>query len=273
MSRFSVLMSIYDGDDPAFLKRAMHSIYDEQTIKPNEIILIKDGPINSSLEAVINSWQKKLNGVLKVISLDKNSGLGASLKTALPLCSYELIARMDSDDISLPNRFEAQLNAFENDPDLDICGTQITEFCGDENKITASRVLPLNSGEIAQYAKLRSPFNHVSVMYKKSSILAADNYQSVPYFEDYDLFCRLIKNGAKSKNLAESLVLVRAGANQIKRRRGLKYIKCELDFLIRQLKIGFFSPLDFVVACAIRLPLRLLPSPLLGFIYKIFLRR
>ena len=164
--KFSVLMSIYKKEEPKYFNRAMQSIWDEQTVKPDEIVLVQDGTLTDGLHKAIDEKKEKIGEVFKTVPLEKNVGLGDALNAGIKHCSYELIARMDTDDISIPNRFEKQLKAFENN-DIDICSSWVSEFDSDENEIILYRKLPEKHNEIIVYSKMRSPINHPAVMYKK----------------------------------------------------------------------------------------------------------
>ena len=159
---FSVAMSVYKNDSPIYFDRALESITKQQSIKPNEIVLVVDGPVSEEIDNVIEKYQ---NYNLKTIRLEKNVGLGNALKIATENCNYNLIARMDSDDIALNNRFEQQLKIFERNPDVDICGGNISEFIDDENHIIGYRIVPQTDEELKKYAKKRCPFNHATVMF------------------------------------------------------------------------------------------------------------
>lgn len=267
MNQFSVLMSIYCKENPKYFNRAMLSIWDEQTIKPNEIVLVQDGKLSNELYKVIEEWKNKLGEVLKIIPLEQNVGLGNALNEGMKYCSYELIARMDTDDISLLTRFEKQLEIFKN-RDIDICGSWISEFDSDEKKIVSYRKVQEKHEDIVIYSKIRNPINHPSVMYKKLSVKNAGGYKKMMWFEDYYLWARMILNGAKFYNIQEPLVNMRAGYAQLERRGGLKYAIEEFKFLNRLRKIGFLSLNQFFKCVIIRFIARILPKSFLKKIYK-----
>ena len=269
--KFSVLMSIYYKEKPEHFDRAMKSIWDEQTVKPNEIVLVQDGKLTEELYEVINKWQDKLGDVFKTIPLEKNVGLGDALSIGIDKCSYELVARMDTDDVALPHRFAKQLEVLKN-KNIDICGSWVSEFDGDESQIISYRKLPENHNEIVGFAKKRNPINHPAVMYKKSSVLKAGGYKYMLWFEDYYLWVRMILNGAKFYNIQEPLVKMRAGYGQLTRRRGFKYAKAEYDFLKELKKIGFLNSFEFYTNVFIRVPTRLLPKSFVKHIYH-FIRK
>lgn len=265
--KFSVLMSIYHKEKPEYFNRAMLSIWDEQTIKPNEIVLVQDGPLVEQLYKNIDLWKEKLGDVLKTISLEKNVGLGNALNIGIRHCTHKLIARMDTDDISLPNRFEKQLKIFE-DSDIDVCSAWIGEFDKDEKEILSFRKLPKTHNEIVKFAKKRCPINHPAVMYKKSAVEKAGSYGKFRFAQDYHLWARMIVNGAKFYNIQEPLVNMRAGYGQLERRSGLAYAKNELNLLKEFRKIGFLNNYEFARSVAIRFTARILPKSLIKMIYK-----
>jgi len=266
--KFSVLMSIYYKEKADYFNRAMLSIWDEQTIKPNEIILVQDGKLTDELYKIIEKWQEKLGDIFKTIPLEKNVGLGDALNIGLKACSYELVARMDTDDISMPERFEKQLQVFKSD-NIDICSSWVSEFDSNENEIVSLRKLPENHDEIVAFAKKRNPINHPTVMYKKEAVLKAGGYKKMMWFEDYYLWIRMMLNNAKFYNIQEPLVNMRAGYGQLERRSGLEYAIEEFKFLKTMKELGFLSNSQFVKNSAIRFIARVVPKSLVKQIYKV----
>ncbi len=264
--KFSVLMSIYKKEEPKYLNRAMQSIWDEQTVKPDEIVLVQDGPLTDGLYEAIEEWKVKIGGSFKTVPLDKNVGLGEALNAGIKHCSYELIARMDTDDISIPNRFEKQLKAFE-DKDIDVCSAWISEFEDDENEVISYRKLPETHEEIVKYSKMRSPLNHAVTMFKKSVVEKAGGYKHMLWMEDYYLWARMILNGANLYNLQDTLLNVRAGNSMLVRRGGLSYVKAEVTFLNELKKIGYLTTIEYLKNILIKVPIRLLPKELLKSVY------
>jgi len=267
MNKFSVLISIYYKEKPEYFNRAMQSIWDEQTIKPNEIILVQDGKLTEELYEIIDKWKNKLGEILKIIPLEENVGLGNALNEGMKHCSYELTARMDTDDIALPNRFEKQLKVFENS-DIDICSSWVGEFDRDEKNIISYRKVPEKHYEIISFAKMRSPINHPAVMYKKVVVEKVGGYKKLRWLQDYHLWARMILNGAKFYNIQEPLVNMRAGYSQLERRSGLKYAIYEMKVLKELKDIGFLSNSQFIKSLVIRFVARVLPKSLLKNIYK-----
>lgn len=223
--KFSVLMSVYKNDVCEYLNQAIESILD-QTVKPNEIVIVVDGPISTNLKNILKEYEKKYN-IFKIIYLEKNQGLGNALRVGLEQCSYNIVARMDSDDISVSNRFEKQIKEFEIDKDLDIVGGQIYEFINNKENIICSREVPIENDDIYEYAKKRCPFNHVTVMFKKNSVLKCGGYLDWYNNEDYYLWIRMMESKAKFKNIPAYLAYARVGNKMYQRRGGIKYFKSE----------------------------------------------
>lgn len=269
--KFSVLMSIYFKEKPEYFDRCMKSIWDEQSIKPDEIVLVEDGKLTDELYEVINKWQKKLEDVLKIVSLEKNVGLGDALNIGLQHCSNELVARMDTDDIAVPNRFEKQLKILKNN-NIDICGSWVAEFEKDENEIISFRKVPEMHNEIIKFAKQRNPMNHPSVMYKKKSVLKAGGYKKMLWFEDYYLWVRMILSDSIFYNIQEPLVKMRVD-NQLERRKGFKYLINEIELQKKFLDLGFINEKEFIQNILIRNLPRILPSFLLKKVYDKVLRK
>ena len=268
--KFSVSMCTYGNDNPEWLETAIESVLNN-TVKPDEIVLVVDGPVDIELDSVIRKYEDK--SCFKTIRLEKNAGLGNALRLAVENCSYELIARMDSDDISLPDRFENQLKFFENDSDLDVLSGDITEFIDDEGNIVGLRSVPVSNDEVKEYMKTRCAFNHVATMYKKSAVLKAGNYIDWFFNEDYYLWIRMLLNGCKFGNTGTVLVNVRVGDEMYNRRGGLKYFKSEArlqKFMLDNKVIGFGT---YFINVLKRLIVQvMLPNRLRGWVFKKFAR-
>lgn len=266
--KFSVLMSIYYKENPDFFDRAMRSIWDEQTLKPSEIVLVEDGELISELYEKILKWKQKLNDILVSVKIQNNVGLAEALNVGLEHCKYELIARMDTDDICLNYRFKKQVSMFIKDKKLQVCGGLVCEFENDENQTLDIRKVPQTQEQILKYARYRNPINHPSVMYKKSAILKAGGYKKMIYFEDFYLFVRLLQNGAKFYNIQEVLLKYRANDDMLKRRSGLKYIKYEYTFIKKIYNIGFIKKSEFIISFFTKIPTRVLPFWAFKFLYR-----
>ena len=271
MINFSVIMSVYKNDNPIFLKRSLESITDLQTIKPTEIIIVIDGPVDSDIHDIINLYKQKYN-FINTYEFEKNMGLGYAMQYAVLKSKNEIIARMDSDDVAVNNRFEQQIKFFKNIK-IDIVGGDISEFDEDENKIISYRRVPTQDFDIKKYAKKRCPFNHMTVMFKKSSVLDAGNYQDWFYNEDYFLWIRMIKKNFIFANSGTILVNVRVGNQMLKRRGGYKYYKSEKKLQKYMLKNGIISYPVYFVNCIKRFIFEcLISAKLRGKFYKFFAR-
>lgn len=262
---FSVLMSVYHKENPLFLSDALNSVY-AQTVKPTEVVLVQDGPLTEELYAVINSWKSKLS-VIDVV-MASNVGLGEALNQGLQHCSYELVARMDTDDIALPTRFEQQLAVFDSQ-NIDVCGSWISEFDNDPSVILSIRQVPENHANIKKFAMSKNPMNHPSVMFKKTTVVKCGGYQNILYFEDYYLWLSLIKSGATLYNIPSPLVHMRAGFSQLSRRSGYLYFKREFNFYKNCYKSKLLSLGNVLKNIVLRMPLRLLPKAVIAKIYSL----
>ena len=266
---FSVLISLYDRDNPLFFREAIKSIYDKQTLKPNEIILVVDGQINNNLELELKNLEYIKN--LRIYRLPKNIGLGNALNYGLKKCSNEIVARMDSDDISTNERFEVQLDFLKKNPHISVLGSNIQEF--DENAPDEFiRKVPVFNDKIIKRSFYRNPMNHMSVMFKKSDVLEVGGYKHMLYYEDYYLWLRMMKENMKFHNIDRVLIRVRAGKDMLKRRQGFKMFFHELNFfkkIINEKLLPFFPSLFFFF---LRCIIRLINIKLFKHFYQKFLR-
>ena len=268
--RFSVLISVYYKEIPRYLDRALQSITDDQILKPDEIVLIKDGPLTKELDEVIGKFKKKYPNLFKIVTLEKNYGLGKALNIGLENCTYELVARMDGDDISKPERFKKQIEIFQKNPKLDIVGSWIDEFIEkDEEIIVRSiRKVPETSEEIYQKLKSICAFNHVTVMYRKSKIIEAGSYLQEFALEDYYLWIRMALKRMKMFNYQKSLVLVRMNVEAIKRRGGLRLLKSDIKFQKKLYGFKFINKSELLKNLIKYTIYRLLPNELRGIIQR-----
>jgi glycosyltransferase involved in cell wall biosynthesis len=269
MPNFSVLMSVYCKETACNLDQCLESLA-FQTLPANEIVIVKDGMLNDELEKTLMLWQEKLP--LKIVGYEENKGLGYALNYGLKFCSHELVARMDSDDICILDRFEKQVSYFERNEKVSLLSGYINEFNNHPNDIVSIRKVPVGRSEIIKYLKKRNAFNHVAVMFRKSAVITVGSYQKIDSFEDYDLWIRLVQAGYNVDNIPEILVYVRIGNNMIMRRRSLKYVKKEVDFLRIQRNRHFISNIEFIMLLLLRVPIRLIPVRILSRIYYIYFR-
>ena len=227
MIDFTVITSVYRNDEPEFVRTALDSMLIEQTITPTEIILVRDGVVPSELENVLEEYETAYPKIMHIIRLKKNGGLGNALKLGVENAKYEIVARMDSDDICLPYRFEKQLRYMDQHPECDIVGGQMTEFIGNADNIVGKRVVPESNEDIYKYMKNRCALNHVTVMFRKEAVLKVGNYQDWFWNEDYYLWVRMMMVKCVFANLPDVLVNVRSGEDQYARRGGMRYFKSE----------------------------------------------
>ena len=267
---FSVLMSLYDREVAENLKRSLSSLR-SQTLVPSEIVLVYDGPIRQELRQVVEDFSEKFEN-LKVIPQSKNLGLGQALNNGLDHCTHEIIARMDTDDICYPDRFEKQIAYLEKNADVSVLGAGIQEFETEPGDLNRFRKLPTSTEEIKRFAHFRNPLNHPTVIFVKSHVLAAGSYQDMPLFEDYYLWIRLIQKGYRIANLSEPLLHFRIGNDMIGRRHGVGYFKKELKFLRAAKALEFINTTQFLASVTLKLPLRLFPKKFLELFYKSLLR-
>lgn len=272
MQPFSVLMSVYCNDKPEDFRTAVESISIRQTVQPDEIYIYVDGPVPEKLANEINKLAQELS-TINVHWEKENKGLGIALQYGVEHVKNELIARMDADDIAAPNRFEKQLAMFKADPELGMIGSNISEFIDNESNIVSHRMVPSVNEEIRSYMKRRCAFNHMTVMYKKSEVLKAGNYQDWFWNEDYYLWIRMMLSNCKFANIPESLVNVRVGKDMYARRGGWRYFKSEKGLQFYMLKHKMISLPVCIYNTLIRFVLQvLLPVRLRGFIFRKFAR-
>lgn len=263
--QYSVLMSLYYKEIPANLNECLLSLYN-QTIEIPEIICVYDGPISKELDEVVMKWATKLP--LKTIRLERNVGLGNALNEGLKHCCHDFVARMDTDDICVKTRFAEQIAYLEKNPQTAILGSNTQEFESDPEIVISSRVVPSRHQEIVKYAKLKNPFNHMSVIFNKHIILAAGGYRHHYLMEDYNLWLRVLASNCDVANIESYLVKVRAGDGMIARRSGIRYIKSEYQLAQLKYKLKIQS-LPAAVGCfLIRSLPRLLPVSILSHVYK-----
>lgn len=253
MPMISVLMSVYEKENPIFLQKALDSIY-AQSMKPNEIVLVEDGPLPNALTDVIDRYP-----ALHVVKLKENGQLGRALEAGLKVCRNELIARMDSDDIMLPDRLQKQCAFMMSHPEIIALGTDIAEFI-EEAQILRVKHMPTLPEELFRYGKKRNPLNHMTVMFRKSVIEAVGGYRHFPGLEDYDLWSRLLAKGYPLANIPEVLVKARIGHGFAKRRGGWQYFKQYLQLRKEQHHIGYLNTKEYIEACILTFGMTVMPE-------------
>lgn len=269
--KYSVLMSVYKNEIVEYFIQAVESLLN-QTIQPEQIVLVRDGGVYEELQNVIDKYVNEYPDVFTYLPLEQNGGLGNALRYGLTYCRNELIGRMDTDDISVPDRFEKQLEFMKNNPDVDIVGGNISEFTNEPTEIVDYRIVPQTHGDICLYLKSRSPFNHVTVMFKKSALEKAGSYESFYLFEDWYLWVKMYLSGAKFANINVVLVNVRI-SDMANRRGGMKYYRSCVKLLNYMKKNQVIGWGKYAKTCVVRFcGYVLLPNKMREWAYKKFLR-
>lgn len=269
---YSVLMSVYYKEHPEYLRQSMQSIYD-QTVPTDDFILVCDGPLTPGLDAIIADMQDQFGPRLRVCRLLKNGGLGKALNFGIKQCKNDLVARMDSDDISRPDRCKRQLAVFAAHPAYSIVSGIVEEFSDTPDNISVRRIVPEEQSEIIAFAKKRNPFNHPCVMYKKSAVEAAGGYQDFYLLEDYYLWIRMLQNGFQGYNLQEPLLWMRAGSDMYKRRGGWKYVQSQRKLLRYMNRSRFISKSMYFLMLCVRAGVAMMPNGLRAFLFGTVLRK
>ena len=265
--QFAVLMSVWAGDRPEYLREAFGSVVDEQTVLPDQFVLVQDGPVPDELAGVIADLVASSAVPVTLVELETNQGLGPALNAGLMRCVHDVVARMDADDVSVPTRFEQQLVLIEN---ADLIGAGLYEFTGDTANVVGIRVPPIGTEAIASYARLHDPFNHPTIMYRRAAVQAAGGYQDLSLMEDYALFARMIAAGARVGNSDQPLVYYRVGEQAYRRRGGSALLRSEVALQRQFLADGFVTRGQFVRNVAVRGAYRLVPWWVRRVLYRRF---
>lgn len=266
---YSVLMSVYFKEQPNNLRQAMESMR-QQTVPTDDFVLVCDGPLTDGLNAVIGEEQEKLGKVLQILRLPQNSGLGNALNEGLKLCKNELVARMDSDDISRTYRCEKQLELFERYSDISLSSGTVSEFIDDPADPTGKRKVPITDEEIRVFSRKRNPMNHPCVMFKKSAVEHAGGYKETYYFfEDYYLWVRMLMKGFRARNSKDILLDMRSSADMYLRRGGKKYADDMLRFHKGMQRSGWSSKADFLTGAVPHAVVCLLPNGVRKLVYRV----
>ena len=274
MNPFSVCTSVYKNDKPGFVRVALNSMLVHQSVKPDEVVLVQDGPVPEELSLLLSEYEDKYSDVMHIIRLEKNGGLGNALRLGVENAKYNIIARMDSDDICQPERFEKQLTYLDAHLECDIVGGQMTEFIDSPDNIVGRREVPLTNEEIYEFMKSRCALNHVTVMFRKEAVLKAGNYQDWFWNEDYYLWVRMMMTGCKFANIPDVVVNVRSGADQYARRGGKKYFDSEIGIKKLMLEKGMINRKEYVVNYVQRFIIQLLlPNSVRGWVFRTIARK
>lgn len=261
--KLSVLMSVYEKEDPIYFSDSLRSL-SSQTRMADNVVIVEDGRINDELSDIINAYRAKLN--ITSVKLKLNRGLAEALNEGLKYCDSEYVARMDSDDISHKTRFERQIEFMEKNNDVSVCGAYIEEITGAGRKISV-RTVPLTHNEICRFAKTRSPMSHPVVMFRKNDVLNVGGYRLFRKSQDMALWSLMIMRGYRFANIGEPLLKMRI-CGDIKKKRGLSYYKEEVKVLKYQKDIGFINTQTYLKNVLVRRMLRMSPDFIINILYR-----
>lgn len=268
---YSVLMSVYGKDKPEYLETSIESML-SQSVPAEEYIIVVDGPVPEEIRTVISKYEERKE-LFTVIWLEENKGLGNALNVGLNVSRNEFIARMDADDISLPKRCERELQMFEKHEDLAICGCNIDEFYGTPDNVHSSRVVPESYEEIRKFMRRRQPFNHPTVIYRKSKVMNLDGYKPLKRKEDFDLFSRMLSCGCRAANIGESLYLYRADESNYERRKSWDNFRSAIYVYWQHLTRKGCSVVDFIIICCAEFIFLILPQEVMKRVSDKLLRK
>ena len=264
--KYSVLTTVYAKEKPDYLKQCLDSML-AQTVPPDEYVLVEDGPLPAELEEVVKSYAAKYP-IFKIVKLDVNGGCGPASIAGMKACTNDLVARIDSDDISLPNRCEQELAMFEKEPDLVVVGSDMYEFEKDPNHITAIKKMPVTPEEIYRFGKRRNPFNHSTVMMRKSVVEKCGGYAPLRRSLDLELFTKLLFQGCKCRNIPQPLVKFRAGSAVLQRKKNWTDFACDLSVYKRNYKQKYIGLADYLYIVFRQMVLFILPVSVANVIYN-----
>lgn len=267
----SVLMSLYREESPQFFREALESAL-AQTYAPDEIVLIIDGPISQELENVV-AWLLEQEVPVQVFRFQENVQLGLALRKGVELCSHELIARMDTDDVMREDRLQRQVAYMKAHPEIAVCGSEIAEFSDQEHQQYTVKHMPEDHEKIWKYAKRRNPINHMSAMLRREAVLASGNYEHCPGLEDYHLWTRMLVYGYKFYNIQEPLMYARTGDGIYQRRGGRQYTTNYISFRKWQKTIGFLSAKEWLLAVCLTIGMTATPNWMRKLLYQKILRK
>ena len=268
---YSVLMSVYRNEKPGVLQQSMQSIYD-QTVPTDDFVLVCDGPLTKRLDEVIGEMQKKFGKRLRIIRQAENHGLGYCLRIGIPECKNDLVARMDSDDISRKDRCEKELEIFSKHPEISAVGGLVGEFTVTIKEVKSIRRVPETNSEIIKFSKWRSPMNHPSVMFRKKDVLAVGNYPEVRNCQDWYLWTNMLMNGYQLYNVQEILVFMREDRTTFKRRAGWRYFKIQRKLFRNMRKRKYMSLPQYMIVVPVRFCSAMAPNGLRQKLFEKFMR-
>ncbi|MEW7314376.1 glycosyltransferase [Buttiauxella gaviniae] len=267
---FSVLMSLYNKELPQYLNECLLSLH-SQTLKADEVVIVFDGHVGYELENIVNNWMHQLP--IKIVKLETSVGLGQALNAGLKECTYDIICRMDTDDICAIERFSTQISFLNSHPDIYLMGSNVVEFMDSRTIKGNIKEVPSDYKEILKFAKTRNPFNHMTVVFNKNVVQEVGGYKHHLYMEDYNLWLRILAKGYKAYNFSEPLVFARAGSNMVKRRHGYNYLLSELKLAKLKIKLGIQTKIAAYWIFILRGGPRIMPLSFLGIIYGLLRKK
>lgn len=270
--KYSVLMSIYCKETSEHLSLSLDSMLN-QTVKPEEIVIVEDGPLTSDLHMMIEKYVSKYPDVFTIHRIKKNHGLGYALAEGLTICRNDLVARMDTDDYAIPTRMQVELELMCKN-NLDIVGSQVSEFEENIGDIKTHSKLPVTYQEIVRYSKIRNPFRHPTILFRREVALKAGNYSDeYPYFEDWDLFYRMLQNGAMAQNVDQELVRMRISPDFYLRRGGVQYAKYIWKFKSTLFKCNYINLVELCISAFPHMLISVMPNNIRSYVYNNLLRK
>lgn len=269
--QFSLLLPVYGNDEPSQFERAFASATSGQTLRPAEVVLVQDGPIPDELGQAIERAMKGCEAPVIHVVIEERGGLAQALTTGLEHCSYDIVARMDADDVALSERFSKQVAKMGEG--FDLVGTGMYEFANDTSEVLGRRTPPIGAEAITKYARFHDPFNHPTVMYRKATVARAGSYEDIGLMEDYWLFARMIHAGARVENLPDALVMYRVGAGAYARRGGMRQFEAEWNLQRALRRIGFTTRAQFARNIVMRGVYRFVPVGIRKVLYRRMIQR
>ncbi|MFT4232373.1 MAG: glycosyltransferase [Leucobacter sp.] len=255
---FSLLLPVYAGDDAGFLGIAFESSVDRQTLRPAEAVIVQDGPVPGALSAELERIESESPIPVRIVRLPENRGLAEALNRGLEACACPIVARMDADDVSKPERFARQWELLQRGYDL--VGTGMEEFESDPDAPSGTRIPPVGAQRIRDHARTHNPFNHPTMMYRVAALDRVGRYEPFGKMEDYWLGVRLIDSGARVENIAEPLLGYRVGAGAFGRRGGWAEARTEWRLQRELLRMGFVTRAQYLRNVVMKGAYRLLPA-------------
>lgn len=251
-------MSLYAKERPEYLRESLDSIF-SQTLPPDEVVMVEDGPLTPELYAVLDEYSA-LHPEIKRVPLAENVGLGRALNEGLKHCSHDLVARMDTDDVCFPDRFATQVQYMAEHPDISVVGCATEGFEGTIDNVVYRKFLPKSPDEVRLYAGRRCPTSHPGCILRTADVEAAGGYQHQYLLEDYYLWVRMLAQGMKIANIGRPLLHFRTSPDMYRRRGGWRYAKSEFDFILKMHRLGINSTIQTIRALLLRIPVRLMPN-------------